>query len=375
MALPGAEVGRRTGTGEDTMSSWNNISYPRRVPARRPEGHEPRAPRWSLVYTEPVTLLTSDYLGIQVESWDSVGVKAFLERMKLTRSTHLACAPESWELLTCVDDAGLVNIIHLAYWRNPTHHEQWLLSSALGRWYDGLDATTVAFGAWHEVIQVPVDHAETIYSDPRGTFGLAACAGTQVEPMTTNGYFGAARDRLPVSAIDPLDVAQSQRSPSTYRETRGRRLRAESHHNMAVIRSGQYWAQAGEEQLTDYEESLEPKLSAGMRYLLDHKETTGTLSLRVLTSLDRDTLDPKRETSTYAHFHSLTDLETWAENHATHHAIYEHAIAKNQEYGPDREVTTWHEVFIQPSTARSEYVNCDPTTGLLPYARNVLAVE
>lgn len=357
------------------MTTWSNITYPRQIPLRRPDGHEPRAPRWALIYTEPVTLLTSDYLGIQVESWDSIGVQAFVERLRVSHQAPHDCAPEAWELLTCTDDAGLLNIIHLAYWRNPTHHEKWLATSALGRWYDGLEAATVAFGAWHEVIQVPVDHAETIYSDPRGQFGLAACRGTQVEPMTINGYFGAARDRLPVSAIDALEVARPQRPPNTYRETRGRRLRAESHHNMAVIRSGQYWAQAGDEQLTDYTESLEPKLTAGMRYLSDHKETTGTLALRILTSLDRDTLEPRRETSTYAHFQSLADLETWAESHATHHAIYEHAIAKNRQYGSDREVTTWHEVFIQPSSARSEYVNCDPTTGLLPSARNVLVVE
>ncbi|MFW0148615.1 phenylacetaldoxime dehydratase family protein [Mycobacterium sp. smrl_JER01] len=355
--------------------TWSNISYPRLLPARKPDGHQPRAPRWTLVYTEPITLITSDYLAIQVESWESVGVQAFLERLRVSHDDPEEFAPEAWELLTCTDDAGLLNIIHLAYWRDPTHHEQWLMSSALGRWYDGLDAGSIAFGAWHEVAQVPLDHAETIYSDPRGRFGLAACLGTQVEPMTVNGYFGAARDRLPVSAIDPLEVAQPQRSPSTYRETRGRRLRAESHHNMAIIRSGQFWATAGAEQLADYEHSLEPKLSAGMRHLSDHKEATGTLALRVMTSLDRETLQPRRETSTYAHFQSLTDLEAWAENHPTHHAIYEHAIAKNREYGADREVTTWHEVFIQPSSARAEYVNCDPTTGLLPSARNVLAVE
>ncbi|BBY84866.1 phenylacetaldoxime dehydratase family protein [Mycolicibacterium tokaiense] len=357
------------------MTPWGNVAYPRQLPARKPDGHQPRAPRWTLAYTEPVTMLTSEYLGIQVESWESVGVQAFLERIRASHNIPHPGAPEAWELLACTDDAGLLNIIHLAYWRNPLHHETWYSSAPLGRWYDGLDAATIAFGAWREVIQVPLDHAETIYSDPRGSFGLAACPGTEVESMTVNGYFGAARDRLPVSAIDPLQVAQTTRPPNTFRETRGRRLRAETHHNMAVIRSGQFWAAAGTEQRTDYEESLQPKLSEGMQYLSRHKEATGTLALRELTSLNRDTLTPRRETSTYAHFQSLADVEAWAEDHPTHHAIYEHAIDKNREYGSDREVTTWHEVFIMPSSARFEYVNCDPMTGLLPSARTVLAVE
>jgi hypothetical protein len=35
--------------------------------------------------------------------------------------------------------------------------------------------------------------------------GIGRTSDSEVMPITTNGFFGAARDRLPLSAIDPLD--------------------------------------------------------------------------------------------------------------------------------------------------------------------------
>jgi aldoxime dehydratase len=52
---------------------------------------------------------------------------------------------------------------------------------------------------------VPYDRHETIYSESGYKIGLARTPDASIESMTTNGYFGAARDRIPLSAIDPLD--------------------------------------------------------------------------------------------------------------------------------------------------------------------------
>lgn len=232
----------------------------------------------------------------------------------------------------------------------------------------------MAFGAWHEVVQVPLDRLETIYSDPRREFGLSACPGARVAPMTTNGYYGAARDRLPVSAIDRVAAAGPHERRASQAPSLGRRVRAECGHNTAVIRSGQYWEWAEGEQLSDYTKELEPKMMAGMRHLREQADREGTMSLRIMTSLDRTTLEPRRETSVLGHFHSLESLETWAAQHATHAAIYEHAIAKNREYGEKRSVVTWHEVFILPRGTSFEYVNCHPGTGILPFSRAVMVV-
>jgi aldoxime dehydratase len=136
---------------------------------------------------------------------------------------------------------------------------------------------------------------------------------------------------------------------------------------MATLRSGQYWAGAGPEQLTDYVENLEPKLLAGMSYLVENKEKSGTLALRIMRNIDEAGRD-RAETSVAAYFLSLTHLEGWAASHPTHEAIYEHAIEMALKYGDRREVVTWHELMVLPSCAAFEYVNCHPETGLLPYA-------
>ena len=185
--------------------------------------------------------------------------------------------------------------------------------------------------------------------------------------MTTNGYFGAARDRMPVSAIDPLESPLGQTLPARREAaSQGSRLRVQPPLNLVAIRSGQFWVNAQSEQRTDYLDRLQPKLLRGMKYLEDNKEASGCLSIRNMSNLD-SAGDEIAETSTLAYFLSLGHLERWAESHETHLDIYRHAIAMNRKFGAKREVTTWHEVFALSGAASFEYVNCHPSTGLLPY--------
>lgn len=185
--------------------------------------------------------------------------------------------------------------------------------------------------------------------------------------MTTNGYFGAARDRFPVAAVDTLTstFTMKKRRPKEI-NTLGRRIHVGTPHNLTAIRSGQYWQRAGTEKFEDYQESLHPKLMEGMQYLLDNKEKTGTLSLRVMTNINENGSE-RNETSVNAYFSSLACMEHWASHHPTHQRIYEHAIAKNRQYGKEREVVTWREVFLLNSGPAFEYVNCHPETGIMPF--------
>lgn len=342
--------------------------YARRVPPRRPAGHEPRAARWSHAFSEPVGIVTCDYLAVQTGSEDHDAVRR-LHELAGGDGPH---APEAWEMLRFVDDAGLVNTIHLAYWTDPTAHARWLDDSPLARWYADLDASAIDFGAWHEVIAEPADRLETVCSDEHLELGIARSPRVGRIRVTVNGYFGAARDRMPLSAIDELEAEDAAPLPRREIASAGRRLRAEIGHNASVIRSGQYWRQAEGEQLDDYENELQPKLMAGMRHLAQHADDEGTLSLRVMTSIDPVTGEPGRETSVLGHFHSLGHLERWAEGHATHHAIYGHAIEQSRRYGAERTVVTWHEVFAVSARGFFEYVNCHPGTGILPRARRVM---
>jgi aldoxime dehydratase len=343
-----------------------HIEYPRTVAARKPEGHKPAAPRYTLRWENPVDMLVSDYYAIQQADmpWDVQ--KAFFDRVR-TSFDHVD-GPAAHEIMRFIDESGEINAVVVAYWLDATRHARWSAEAAFPNWLRSDEPMAKPeVGYWRETIAVPYDRFETIYSGPNYKIGFARTVGSSIEPMTTNGYFGAARDRIPVSAIDPLDSPLKQ-TPPPRREiaSRGQRLRATTPHNMTALRSGQFWVGAGEEQLADYNENLQPKLMRGMNFLLDNKQDTGTLALRVMTNLDEDG-EERAETSVLAYFLSLEQLEDWSKSHVTHLDIYRHAIAMNRQFKEKREVITWHECFVLPSTTAFEYINCHPSTGVLPY--------
>lgn len=342
-----------------------HIEYPRLVPERRPSGHQPAAPRYTLRWQSPPPILISQYHGMQVENDSWTVLSRFIKRM--TDSFAEADGPSAYEVMRFTDEAGYTNVVVASYWTNGTKHARWMANSTFSQWLTDDERLFEEAGYWNETIAVPYDRHETIYSGQHYRIGLGRLPGTKIEPMTTNGYFGAARDRIPISAIDPLDSPYAATSlPAHNVESKGRRLFAAVPLNMTALRSGQFWESAQPEQLADYVENLQPKLMRGMDYLTQHKGQTGTLSLRVMTNLAEDGT-PRRETSVLAYFLSLAQLEDWAKSHETHLDIYWHAIAMNRKYSDRREVITWHEVFLMLGGTTFEYINCHPRTGLLPF--------
>lgn len=342
-----------------------HIDYPRVVPARRPEGHQPAAPRYSLRWTRPVAMLTSAYFGIQAPALSWAQQRAFHDRLRGWFAGP--DGPEAHEILQCTDEAGCVNGIVVAYWTDAAAHARWRQDSGFRQWFEAEERLDEPVGHWCETISVPYDRHETIYSAPNYPIGIARTRDTQIVSITTNGYFGAARDRLPVSAIDTLESPHGAFMPARAEpDSRGARLLALVPHNVTMLRSGQYWEGAGQAQRDDYLDALQPKLMRGMQYLADNPARTGTLSLRVMANLDENGR-PRAETSVAGYFVSLSHLEDWAASHDTHLDIYRHAIAMNRLYKEKREVTTWHELFVLQQGHAFEYVNCHPGTGMLPY--------
>lgn len=342
-----------------------HVEYPRIVPARKPIGHQPAAPRYTLRWQDPVETLVSEYYGIQKQDLSQEEQRAFFERVEASLAHE--DGPAAHEIMRFTDEAGETNAVVVAYWLDATRHARWSMRADFPRWFASPERLSGDSGYWRETIAVPYDRHETIYSAPHYKIGFARTPGASIESMTTNGYFGAARDRVPVSAIDPLESPLRQSPPKPRAVTsRGRRLRVATPHNMTALRSGQFWVGAGPEQLDDYQANLQPKLMRGMNFLLDHKGDTGTLALRVMTNLDAQGKE-RDETSVLAYFLSLEQLEDWSKSHETHLDIYRHAIAMNRKFKEKREVVTWHELFVLPAATSFEYVNCHDKTGVLPY--------
>lgn len=255
-----------------------HVTYPRLLPERRPPNHHPAAPRYSLRWTDPVCLLISDYFAIQGEglSWEEQ--KTFFDRLIAAFDQD---GPAAHEIMRTTDETGATVAILVAYWLDATAHARWSMSSAFMMWFNDPARLREPRGIWRETICVPHDRFETVFSGPNYRIGFARTPGATIQSITTNGYFGAARDRFPISAIDPLESPYADGMPARRTaQSLGRRLKVASPHNMIAILSGQYWEGAGEEQTTDYHDKLQPKLLRGMDYLVDHPVETGTLPLR-----------------------------------------------------------------------------------------------
>jgi hypothetical protein len=121
------------------------------------------------------------------------------------------------------------------------------------------------------------------------------------------------------------------------------------------------------EQRADYEAKLRSPLEVGMDYLADNPLPSGCACMRWQETTDVDGR-PEPEAHAHAYFLSLRHMERWAEDHATHAAIFGAAIQRYRHYGPRNQLRTWHEVYVLlEGGQRFEYLNCDPRTGLLPW--------
>lgn len=344
-----------------------HIEYPREIPARRPGEFTPGAPKFQVRWRAPVTTVVADYIAVQRPLLDADAERAFFDKARAAFESPWG--PDCFDEVRCTDEAGFANSIVIAYWVDLTRYAIWKYRDAFNGWFASAEREKEAVGYWRETLVVPYDRIETIFSEPYYRAGIARTKDCELEPMYVAGYFGAMRDRLPISAVDPLDSPHGDEAPEgTFDAGAGRRIRIDVPPNVVNIRSGQYWAQAEGEQLDDYHANLQPKLETGMAYLKDHAGTTGCLSLRSLVALDGDG-NELRETSKHGYFLSLAPLERWAAGHKSHLDIFRHALAKRRQYGAERSVVTWHEVFVIGTTPSFEYVNCHAGTGLLRFAQ------
>jgi aldoxime dehydratase len=186
----------------------------------------------------------------------------------------------------------------------------------------------------------------------------------ELASTTCSGYWGAARDRIPLASDDLFEPTVAAAEPAFAPSARAI-IRPPG--NMAVIRSGVSWEDCEGEQLDDYQERIRPKLDAGMIFLRDHPRETGCFSLRQVECISPEG-QPLREGYSLGAFVSISHLEAWARDHPTHLAIYMRAMAARRKYQEKLQLRTYNEIFIiEAGNPPFEYVNCHPKTGLLPY--------
>jgi aldoxime dehydratase len=143
---------------------------------------------------------------------------------------------------------------------------------------------------------------------------------------------------------------------------KGGRVVVQGHDNIALIRSGQDWADAGEEERSLYLNEILPTLQAGMDFLRDSGKDLGCYSNRFVNYID---LDGNLLNLSYniGHWRSLEKLERWAESHPTHLRIF---VTFFRVATSLSKLRLYHEVSVSDAKDQVfEYINCHPQTGML----------
>ena len=331
---------------------------------RKPPGFKPAVQRWSAQFPENIAHIHVGYYGTQGPDDDAIAESPF----STWQSAALADAagPQAHDFVRFVDAAGRVNRILIAYWTDVARFNAWRKAEWNTAFWEHPARLSEPTGYFREELRVVLGRHETIYFvDFAG--GVARCPGVHLEKTFESGYWRAARDRIPRAAHDALESSLPGPLSMASRATAGARFVVFPPKNLVVIRSGQYWERCGEEQLAEYTHRIRPRLEAGLEFFSQNPGETGCCVLRYMHHVDEQGY-LKAESSVHGIFHSLADLERWAENHATHKAIYAEAFRQLMTYKERRELRTWHEVFVlEGHDQLFEYLNCHPRTGLLPY--------
>jgi len=210
-------------------------------------------------------------------------------------------------------------------------------------------------GTFAEVLRPVVRRFETLFSSdlPEG----AACLAQRLsDAVQEHGYWGGARDRIPLSQTEDLAPVGSPRVV-----TDGILQRVLGQENLCLIRSGQDWSATEGK----YQEDVEPTLRVGMDFLRDDGLPSGCFANRYLTVIDRHG-NALEKSFGMSWWRSLADLERWAESHPTHHAIFGAAMKYLGAMGPDAKLRLYHEVTVAAAHEQYfEYANCHPETGML----------
>jgi aldoxime dehydratase len=331
------------------------------APRNLPPDWTPPAPAWAVSFEHQKSPVVMAYFGTQVES------RAQQRPAPAREFFDCADAPLNFESARFVDRDGWSNFITAAYWTDPASYERWKEKSGFDSWWRDAARKGDGIGHFREVLTVPPDRFETIFSHGI-VVGVAKTGGPVVGPIREHNYWGSMRDRIRASSDDDLRSNYGERLPRLgSAATLQRRLRVKAPENLAIIRSGQDWTNCAGVELDQYDESVRPALVEGMMFLRDNPDATGCCDLRFAEEVGPDGT-PLKKTFGLGYFLTLGHLEKWASTHPTHLAIFSRFLKMVTQHGADLKLKLWHEVSVLPAAGQVfEYINCHPGTGLLPY--------
>ncbi|KAI9150518.1 Phenylacetaldoxime dehydratase [Paramyrothecium foliicola] len=344
----------------------------RKYPLRKPEGHEPPVPKWSLTFPEGTSHIYTTYVGVQRRSKGEAATDTRAKAVGeieawLSKNGNLASE------FFIMEDGGdkEETLVWVCYWLDEKPYLESNQSLNLPGIFSGLpQQSRASIGMWRESFITPLPRLETNYGGIDYLPGLGRISGTSTVEHNLSTYWGAARDRISSSAYDLFEQDPAAIVyPASPPDGLGQHLVGTNYNNLVHIRSGQFWETCSPEEALAYEQDLEPTLIEGMRYLWENPRDTGAMAVRYLRNQDEvsSSKPRKKETCGASFFNSMDNMEEWAKTHPSHLAIWNGAMNHYKKFKEKRLMRTWHEVSVlQEGDASFEYVNCSSRTGVIP---------
>ncbi len=328
-------------------------------PLGTPPDFVPVTPNYSARFSVSVKAIPMAFFGVQSpqKSAESERAVAMLEAGFSGKD-----APKFWDRAEYEDEVGHFNSIMVGYWDDLPTYQNWQRAKPAGWWHSGLSLNG-KLGAFRECFTPGVEDTETTFSHTYPE-GYSKIADRMSGDTDTHGYWGSARDRIPRAQADALQpVGQPQAALADGNETLGRHIVIEPHENLCLLRSGQDWSEAGDEERKIYFERVKPPLEIGMSELRDAGRAFGCYFNRYMHLVGRNAKLEK--TYSLSAWHSLAELETWCKG-GTHLCIFAAGIKHYRTAGDKAKLRLYHEMsVIRAKDQAFEYFNCHRRTGML----------
>lgn len=348
-----------------------HLQVERTIPTSTPANFDPPFPAYSAQFSKDVSTLVMAIIGAHFPS-KTGREEAAISKVDSFLSSHIEEKPigpafAEWAAVT--DHKGFYNVTAIAYWKSKEAYQSWSTKSGFKTWWESLDTQEQENGWFLEVFFPTVDRLETVFSNGEIPEGAAHLRDGVVGPIKEHVYWGSSRDRLPAAQTDALDGDQWHSAPAekTANGNLSRRISIPGKRNLAIIRSGQDWADTAPEERKLYVNTMHPVLEAGMNFLRDHGNEVGCYSCRFMDIIDPATRKADKDrTFGLAYFDELASLEKWSKQHPTHLAIFAGFLKYAAQLNNVITLRLFHEILVLESEQQLfEYVGCHPETGML----------
>lgn len=337
-----------------------HLKCPRTLSRRVSDDYTPPFPMFVARGDESLRQAVMAYFGVQYVD-DAKRPQALSALRHIVESFGLADGPLRHDLTHHVDNQDHHNLMAVAYWADPAAYCRWLRSDEVKGWWGSEERLSEGLGYFREIVAPRAEQFETLYAFTEDFPGIGGVMGQCSGEIEEHAYWGSMRDRIPLSQTDWME-ANGNLTVVSGDPAKGGRVIVRGHDNIALIRSGQDWMAAGEEERNLYFDEILPSLQDGMDFLRDNGDTLGCYSNRFVRSIDIDgnELD---ESYDIGHWRSLGELERWAESHPTHLRIF--VTFFRVVTGLDK-LRLYHEVSVSDGKDQMfEYINCHARTGMM----------